>query len=434
MPYLVLSILYLFKYRKGNSLAFFLYFILFASSIAAFLVGRQPDVFDLDVLLYTLYIAILLCVLFNSFGDYGNLKSLCMDGINLKRFFHLERVLIIISSIVLVLYVYILYHSLSLLAVQSVTVNEFKNDEDGASELFDSLFPHIVTTFLNFFSPLAFFNIVFHFYHLIRKNFKKAILFFILSLALPLSGLIALSRSSSVNYILLYLALYFFLYPLIDKRTRKKFNKVMAVFFVLVIIVFGFISMNRFSEYYTKESKQESLVNEQNNPLLFSLCDYFSQWEENGPEIMKIYKPEYKFYGLYNSSGLALQIKRRITHEDEVTIIANKVERIMGRQWMMFHGLIARLIYDFGFIGTIIFVLIFSRIIKAYRPRNGVLRFKTLLVVGILLPLPIMSFTGNVLGGLAANLAIIYLFVIIKYLNRSKVKQRIVSVAQTPNI
>lgn len=422
MPYIILSLWGLLKNRKGNSLSFFLFAILFASTIGAYLVGRQPDIFEADTLFYTLYIAMLLFVMYNSFSKYRGLCSFSLNGVNKKRLQIVENAIIAVSIIVLILYIYILYHSLALLAMKTVTVNEFKNDDDGATELFDSLFPHIVSTFLNFFSPLAFFNIVFHFYHLINKEFKKSILFFLLSLVYPLSGLIALSRSTSVQYVLLYFALYFFLYPLIDNKVRKAFNKVLLVFVTLVFAIFAFISVNRFSEYYSKESKQVSVINEQNNPLMFSLFDYLSQWEENGPEIMKLYKPEYKFYGLYNTSGLALQIKRRVTHEDEVTKIAERAEKIMGRQYMMFHGLIARLIYDFGYIGTILFILIYSRIIRSFSPRRGILNLKTLMVLAILLPLPLMSFQGNVLGGLAPNMAIIYLFIIVKFIGIKKVK------------
>ena len=423
MPYIILSLLGILKYRRGHSLSFIMFLILLGSSVGAYLVGRQPDVFDVDVLICTLYVATLLFVMFSSFGRYRNIEDLTEEGINIRRVLLLERFVIIISIIVIIAYLYVLYHSLGLLAMKAVTVNEFKNDEDGAAELFDTLFPHIVSTFLNFFNPLAFFNIAFHFYHLIKNDLKKSILFFLLSLALPLSGLISLSRASTVQYVLLYFSLYFFLSPLLDKKIRKRFNKIMVVFLILIISVFAFISSNRFSEYYTKESEQKSIINEQDDPLLFSLFDYFSQWQENGPAIMKIYKPEYKAYGLYNASGLALQIKRRITQEDEVTLMAERTERIMGRQWMMFHGLIARLIYDFGFIGTVLFVFIYSSIIRRYAPRHNILSLKSLLVLAVLLPLPLMSFQGNVLGGLASNLAIIYLFIILKMISIKKVRK-----------
>ena len=65
---------------------------------------------------------------------------------------------------------------------------------------------------------------------------------------------------------------------------------------------------------------------------------------------------------------------------------------------------------------VIIFVLIYTRITKTFRPKHGVLNFKTLLAIAVFLPMPLMSFQGNVLGGLAINLAIIYLFFILKYL------------------
>lgn len=420
MPYLIISILSLLKYRKGHSLTFFLNLIIFISSICAYIVGRQPDIFESDVLIYTIYIAVLLFLLFNSFRNYKNVSLLSTDGISVKRLRIFEHYLILLSVVMFILYAYVLYHSLSLLAIQSVTVNEFKNDDDGAVKLFDSLLPHFVSTFLNFFNSFSFFCLTLHFYYLIKRNIKRSALFFLLSLLIPLSGFISLSRSASVQYVLLYSSLYFFIYDAINQKTRKIFNKIMIFFASLIFIVFAFISINRFSDYYTKESKQESIIDENDYPLYFSLCDYFSQWEENGPEILKKYQPDDKFYGMYNSSGLALQIKRRITNKDEVTIMANKVEKLLGRQWMMFHGLIARLVFDFGFIGTIIFIWIFTRIVRAFEPKKGVLNLKTLFVLSVILPLPLMSFQGNVLGGLASNMALIYLFFVLKLLKLKK--------------
>lgn len=433
MPYIIISLYSIIRDRKGNSVSSFLFFILLCSSLGAYLVGRQPDMFDIDVFIYTIYSAILLFVLFNSFSSYKNVRLITTDGIDSRRLEIVERAIVVISIIIVFLYIYILYHSLMLLALQTVTVNEFKNDEDGATELFDSLFPHIVTTFLNFASPISFFCIAFHFYHLIRKEFKRTVVLFVLSLAYPLSGLIALSRSSTIQYLLLYFSLYFFLYPLIEKKVKKAFNKIIVLFLSMIVAVFGFISTSRFSEFYTKESKQESIINEQKSPLLFSLVDYFSQWEEYGPEAMKIYKPEYKSYGLYNSSGLALQIKRRITNKDEVTLMSEKIERIMGRLWMMFHGLIARLVYDFGYLGTILFIFIYTTIIRAYRPKKGKLNLKSLLVLTTFLPVSLMFFQGNYLGGTASNLAIIYLFIIIRIVSNKKTRSNLLSTQQAHN-
>lgn len=426
MPYILLSLFGIIKYRKGNSLSFILFLLLFLSSISAYMVGRQPNILDLEVLLYSLYISVLLFVLYNSFNQYKNVKSIGLDGISLRRIRYVENFLICTSSIVFIIYVYIFCHSLNLLITNSVTVNDFKNDADGASKLFENMFPHFVITSLNLLCPLALFDIVFHFYYVFKRKIKKAVLFFILSLVYPLSGLIALSRSSSVQFILLYFALYFFLFPLFEEKIRKIYNKIILVFFVLIVSIFSFISISRFSDYYTKESKQASIISEESAPLMFSIFDYFSQWEENGPEILMKYKPHYKFYGLYNSSGLALQIKRLITKKDEVTKVSNQMERIVGRQWMMFHGLIARLVYDFGYIGTVLFILVYAKIIKSYKPVNGVINLKSLMILVIFLPIALMSFQGNSLGGIYLNLALIYLFVIFKFISyKSTIRSRI---------
>ena len=80
--------------------------------------------------------------------------------------------------------------------------------------------------------------------------------------------------------------------------------------------------------------------------------------------VMQDYKPEYKRYGMYNSCGLAVAIQMRMS---KTITVANQrkdiEERIMGYQSTQFHGPVARLLYDFGYIGTIIFILIFTSVI-----------------------------------------------------------------------
>ena len=60
--------------------SFIMFLILLGSSVGAYLVGRQPDVFDVDVLICTLYVATLLFVMFSSFGRYRNIEDLTEEA------------------------------------------------------------------------------------------------------------------------------------------------------------------------------------------------------------------------------------------------------------------------------------------------------------------------------------------------------------------
>lgn len=84
----------------------------------------------------------------------------------------------------------------------------------------------------------------------------------------------------------------------------------------------------------------------------------------------------------------------------------------MGYQSTQFHGPVARLLYDFGYIGTIIFILIFTSVIKRISPRKGVIKFGDLLLLPPLLTFPAVFFAGNTFSSLQMNLSIIFALII----------------------
>ena len=86
-----------------------------------------------------------------------------------------------------------------------------------------------------------------------------------------------------------------------EKKVRKKIVTIVILTVAIVLTMFIAISSVRYGEKYRKNSQNEAVVDETNSPLLYSLLDYFSLWEENSMIVMQDYKPEYKRYGMYNS-------------------------------------------------------------------------------------------------------------------------------------
>lgn len=407
MIYIVVCLFYLLIDRRKQSIAKILVLFLLASSISAFLVGRQPSL-SFDVSIYVIYNAILLLILFSSFKYYSGIKRFTDQHLSEGRLKDIDNLIIVVGISTLIINIYIFTKVYSLLLLESITVQEYKN-EGGAAEIFSLYVPPFVISLSNLFSPVGYVSLTQHFYYLIKGRTKKSIVHFLISLLISLSGLLALSRSSTITYLLLYFTVFYFVYPLINKRLRKRIMIFSGIFVLAILSVFTTISKSRFSEQYTKKSLNESVIDNEKQPMLFSTLDYFSLWQENGPIIMQNHKPEYKYWGLYNSSGLAVQIQKVIHGSEKVKFEREvKFYKILGSYSNSFHGNIARLVYDFGFLGTVLFILLYSFIIRKLRPKNGVLNYKTLLFLPVVLPFCISFFLGNALGQLSLNIAIVY--------------------------
>ncbi len=415
MIYIILTCLYFIRNKNKNSIVSILMGILLFSSVAAYFVGRQHS-FDFTTLLLVAYTAVLLWILFRGFRSYSNLTTCSYSGINKSRLDTVEKVTTVFGVIVLIVYVYILTQIFSQLLLGAITVQEHKN-EGGAAAVWDAMVPHIFITLGNFIAPLGYFFLSLHFYYLVKRDIKKAIKFFILSLCLVLNGLIALSRSVSVQYVILYATILFCVLPLLTTKLKKRVFVIALVLLGLIVFGLGVISNTRFSDYYTREfTEKKAILDETKQPTLFSVLDYFAQWEEDGLIIMKRHKPEYNSWGLYNCSGLAVQIQQKLYGAEKVNNERNKkYDAILKEQRSCFHGLISRLVYDFGFIGTILFILLYSQIIYKLGPRKGVLSFKSLMSLTIVLPACVVFWAGNEFSSLNLDLAIIYSFTIYKY-------------------
>lgn len=415
MIYILTSLYYLLTDKRKYSISKVLFFVLLFSSISAYLVGRQPSL-SIDVTIYVLFNTVLLFILFYSFKNYSNITVFNDTDVIESRLNNIERITIIIGILTFAVNAYIFYKVYSLLLVQSFSVQEYKN-EGGAADIFTQYVPSFVISLSNLFSPIGYFSLTLHFYYLIKRRIGKSILHLILSFLIILSGLLALSRSSIILYVLVYFIMFFFIYPLVKKNTRKKIILIISGFIFLITSIFITISETRFSERYTKNSLNEAIIDHEKQPMLYSIFDYFSQWVENGPIIMENHEPQDNFWGLYNSSGLAVQIQKIIYGSHKVNADRNaRIFKMLGYQASNFHGNIARLVYDFGFFGTFLFILLYAFIIKKNRPRNGILKFKTLLFLPVILPFCVLFFTGNALSSLQLNIAIIFSIIIFLYI------------------
>lgn len=409
MIYLALCALFFINHRKDkNSISFYLFLLLAMSLIFSVLTGRLQEISG-DYVLSELYIGIVLYILFYGYHSYSNLKGYSFSDVSVTKFDKIEPYVKWVNIIFFAINLFVFIGVFTLLSSGLITVQEHKN-EGGAADIFSTLLPSYYITLSFLLSPVAYFSLVFHFYYMLRCNLGKTVLHLILSLGLVLSGLIALSRSALIIYVMVYAGIYFFLMPIIPSSIGRKIKIALIIALGSLGLVFSSISESRFGERYYIESKP--LIDEQEYPQLVSTLDYYSQWVYFGPKLLEKYSPSELSYGMYNCSGLAVLIQQRLYGTEVVNQARErKYDRIMGDLGSAFHGCIVRCVFDFGYIGTFLFILLNVYFMKVFRPMKGLVNLKTLLSLPILLSFCLGFFTGNNYSSLAIDLAIIYLWI-----------------------
>lgn len=414
MIYLISSIIALILNRRRRyGITLFMLWLFLASSICAFIVGRQHT-WEADSIMLIVFTTIVLFIIFFSYHKYSNIQRINFEDVNVQKLDDFEKYITIAAVIIIFIEIYVLYNVMGLMLIGMTDVAEFKNgDGDEQTAIYDSVIPHIYLTLCHFLSPVGYIFLSLHFYYLIISNYKKASKYLFLSLILVFHGLIGLSRSATVVFIITYTCIFFFSMPLLDKKVRKKYLKVFTIVLIVVGTLLMIISNSRFSDIYTKNSKNDALLDEHEHPVLFSMIDYFAMWNENGLEFMKRRPDGLMYYGWYNSAGLPIMIDYKLfgnskIYEEREKEIDNVLHSKVGDLWFQFHGCVARLTYEWGYFGTILFVLFFYFIMQKLSPQKGVLRFRDILCLPLLTPMGLTFWCGIGIGGLDVQMGMVY--------------------------
>ena len=387
------------------------------SAISAFAVGKQHT-YDVTVLAYTIFNAILLIILFNSFNKYSNAKSYDMSNINLTKFHFVEKISIVSCSISLVISLYVFYHLNLMVSAEMMTVEEYRYGDLVTATLNRIVGNHWLITLTRLFSPFGYISLFYHFYYLLAKETKKAVVHLVLSFTIVSTGMMALSRSALITYACVYATMLYLYYPLIDTKIRKKMNFVIGSVAFIAATYFMTITTNRFENrttFYYATSKNKPIVNPNNYSKIYSVCDYGGQWQEYSTRAFEKYDPDYRFWGLYNSSGLIVHLISYINPNINKEI-DDKLNKIIGHDRVLFQGVIVRLVFDFGIVGSILFICLYAYFIKKIAPKNGIVAVHKAILYPVILPFPLMFFSGNAFSGMELDIAVIYSVIVFSYL------------------
>lgn len=402
--FLLLLLIYILIYSwQTKSVSLIVLLLVFVSVIAAVLIGKVPDSISPLDFINVLFTVLILFILIIPFKHYTKFTKVNIANVNkIKR----------LSNIVF----YICFLSLVVNSVCCVVIwtvvddfNSFKQGGELTTEfMYEELpIPHVFISLASIGSAFSYFAIGFHFYYLIHGKYFKAILFLLVSLSLPIGGLMMFSRSALVQYILLYSVYLHLSYHSFDLKIKKRVKIIVSFFIFLLLTVMTMITLNRFGDKSLLEIPNSSLIKDD---VLFSLFDYLSQWYENGITIMREYsfpplggKLSNMFYYFIESKGTGY------------STVALR-EEIWPNHWYTFNGLFSILLFDFGYVGTVFLCFIYYRIIKSLAPYNNSIDSFTLLSFGVLITLPLMSVFGNYLESISYHFAIVLCFIFKLYL------------------
>jgi hypothetical protein len=381
-------------------------FLIALSGMSAYIIDKDIDYTsfaDVSLALYSICFLIALIHPLKSIRAF-DLRRMEILEVNEKfvTFIHFFGALSFVFSLL------ILSQSLEYFLSSINSVEEFKNEGEANSNLKGSVFA-LPLSVIRLFASFSVILIPIHFFFLVRKRYLNAVLFFLYSLILPLSGLFALSRSFLLQYLLAYVCLAILFSNVLLKKNR------LSKGILFVTLIFGFHTINaliakeRFEStyYYDTRISANSLIQDK---VVFSQFDYFSQWVSNGNDALLQFSREKLFYGL---SFVPLSFRLGIV--DKQSFFQRRT-LVLGDYASTFNGIVSGYVYDFGFVGAFIIILLWSyhipRVLATLYRRNVWIYYSFVGLVSIVCG---CFFSGNVFMYEYVSIALILMYVFYKF-------------------
>lgn len=332
----------------------YIFLLVAISSASGYLVGRQVDINSLTDLSYLIY-TILFLGIFTYFATYWLKRykriSLIRD---FPGFSFTSRSLVLILLPLLLINLYIFYHSITLIIAGTVLdITSFKN-EGGVDEYLRPLVGSPALLVSRIFSPLSFFCIPLILLACIRNDRKLAFLLFLCSLNWVLLGLTSFSRSGVTGYIFVCFLMTISFWKYLNLGIRKSIIRAISIPFAAILLLLTFFTFNRFSdpEFWVFKQAEGSIITD---PVLFSIFDYIGQWIEHS-------------FILFESTDFILFFQGHhittLLHQVGIPFFSDRVSwseyrlDILGSWSNYFVGLPYIFYIDFGFFGILILACI----------------------------------------------------------------------------
>lgn len=304
--------------------------------------------------------------------------------------------------------------SIFLLVINTATdYTSFKNEE-APSFIRNLPIGSVVYLVLLYLATGSYFLLPLSFYYIMINNKKKSFFCFLFSLNLPLSGLVNLSRSSSSLFLLLCIFSYLMFRNSLTSNQKRQFNYVFLIVGIIMVLTFTNITLNRFQDtnYYDRAMSNQNIIHE---TATYSIVDYYSQWYKNSNDVIDLYK--FKTFGGQLSFPLLGLVSEKLGIISDFNLQKKMtVYRMWPNNYYTFNGLVSNLLFDFGYIGTVLFALIYYFFVKKLSPIKRVINIEQLLVLTVLVILPMTSIFNSWMNVSSYNFVLIYAWIIYTYL------------------
>lgn len=416
LVYLVI-LFFFFHFRKPMSPGLLLILIYMTSLFCAIVVGHDYaaksgfEAFNIVFLGLTLSIFMLP---WNKFRFATAISE--PDPVKVK---HLTNVLLVINGIAFLVFATICFYAFS----EIIDFSAFKNGGESSSfvdriPLLNPTISHGLYLLASYLHSSAYFLVPLHFYYLSKKKTVLCVLCLVFSANIVLYGLTVFSRSTLLIYLLIYCFNLPFFFKKLENRSRKIIMASAFTLLCLAVIPFAVITANRFSNVvaYDRAVSDQALIS---SPEIYSLFDYGSQWFKNGNEVMATYS--------FDTLNGELSFPFLLTVADKLELIDYPPEKIeltlrglWGDHFDRFNGLVANLLFDFGYIGTILFALGYALLLLRLGPVRGELPFTSLMILGGLFILPASGIFNSQLKTVSYDTLILYSIVAYGYMNQRR--------------
>jgi hypothetical protein len=313
----------------------------------------------------------------------------------------------ILGTIALFTNAFIVYKSISLIFLDSIDITSYKNEGE-AADMIKSWVPGPLLSLTHLFSPVAYIAFSLHFYYFIKKEYKMSMIFFIISLNMPLHGLHGLSRSAPAQFILMYLFSLLYIQSSLSFKLKRKILAIGGVFIIGILSVLVIITKSRFDEnrYYDNHIPYTSIIQDK---TVYSIVDYLTQWNYQNIETLRNFSNDKIWYGK-GSTPFATMFSKKFLGDTESYVDTR--EKTLGRSSSAFNGLVSTMVYDFGYVMALFFALFFHYIVRRNGPRKGYVSFASFSTFSVLISIPALSFGNNVMSALIFSIAIVYIIIL----------------------
>lgn len=403
-------------FSKSRPLFIYLIAIQIVSFIGMKIINLDDTENSVSATINGVFTILILGLIIFPWRSYGSIKSFePIDEVKLKKF---TRFLLIISIVP-----FIVFSVISIISFLTITdINEFKYT-DGLQERFFATLPFspILILLASYLCGFSYFLIPLHFYYLLKKEYRLSNWCLVFSLNIILVGFAFFSRAVFAHYGLIYAGFLILFYNSLAKRVKKYI--VITLFLTLggIIFYFSFVTNNRFkdADLYSETVSNKSLIKD---TVSYSYFDYLSQWYQNNMNLLEAYN--YKTFNGQISFQPIIQLLRQIGFfsDSERDYMALRQE-LWPNHWYAFNGFVAYSLYDYGYILTIFFSLLYYYIVVRLKPKNSQISLLNLFLTVLLIQLPLLAIFYSAVGGIMISLLL--LIPISMYLKFPKVIKRI---------